>query len=99
MTVRDWLTQPMTVSYAQVLGNGLVLLTLVWMLGTLALWLRELGRQLKVQRRIENHLVAARESLSDQLHLWKRDHHRLTMDLRVERERRFRPRLGPPPLT
>jgi hypothetical protein len=72
MTIRSWLVTPMQVSYAQVLGAGVVTVVLVWMAATLALWLYELGRQVKVLRSIESHLLGRLDSLGNELHLCKR---------------------------
>lgn len=70
--LREWLRTPMEVSYAQVLGNGLVLLAVLCIAATLALWVYELGRQVKNGRAIERHLSETVERLDNELHCCKR---------------------------
>jgi hypothetical protein len=74
VTVRDWLVTPMQVSYAQVLGAGVVLVVCFWMVGTLALWWWE-----------ERRRAAA---VNEELHLCKRTLQRTTQDLWALQARR-----------
>lgn len=67
----DWLQTPMDVSYAQVLGAGCGLLFFLWLTSTLALWLHELGKQVKVMRAIEHHQLGRVEALQDSVALLK----------------------------
>jgi len=71
--VSEWLRTPMTVSYAQVLGAGLTLLVLFWMVGTLSLWLYEMGRQVKIRRAIEHHQAARIDGMQDERQLLRKE--------------------------
>lgn len=66
-----WLGTPMDVSYAQVLGAGCLLLFFLWLSSTLALWLHELGKQVKTLRAIEHHQLGRVEALQDSVALLK----------------------------
>jgi len=63
--VTAWLQTPMSVTYAQVLGAGVVTLALLWLSSSLALWLFEMGRHFKTQRSIEHHQARTIEVLQD----------------------------------
>lgn len=69
---RGWLLEPMAVSYGQVLGAGVTLIVLLWMVATLALWLYELGQQVKSLRSIEHHQLRTIDRIGSELHLCKR---------------------------
>lgn len=62
-----WLHTEMTVSYAQVLGAGVVMLAMLWLLSTLALWLYTLGRQVRTLRSIEHHVTLRADAAAEAL--------------------------------
>lgn len=89
-----WLHTEMTVSYAQVLGAGCLLLFFLWLTSTLALWVYALGRQVRTLRSIEHHVTLRADATAESLRATRSNLRTALADVR-EADRIFAAWLSP----